>query len=100
MDRNTSRALDRWLTDDAHDYGAADAPTADEFADYVREAAARNELETRRAALAARLLRADTESKYAIEDFEHAVWAFTQNPNARTASTLAELIIDLIDDAL
>lgn len=94
MDRNTSRDLDRWITPDANDYGPADAPNADEFADYVREAAERNALETRRTALAARLLAIDA---HAWLDFADAASQFDLHRSRRTAEHLAELLIDLED---
>ena len=51
MDRNTSRALDRWLTDDRNDYGPADAPE-NPFAmdDDAAAAAEKNAQATERAA--------------------------------------------------
>ena len=104
------RALDRWLTDDRNDYGPADAPTdapsvslrplpviiAD--IDSAVTAAHRNALETRRAALAERLMSAPD---YAWRDIEHAVWAFDRDRTNRSAAAcLAELLVDLTDGAL
>jgi hypothetical protein len=98
MDRNTSRALDRWLTDDRNDYGPADAPDPSPTPDAaVIDAAHRNALATRRAALAARLLQSIGPS---WDDIELAVWAFDRHRESRTAERLSELLIDLIDDAL
>jgi hypothetical protein len=132
MERKTARELDRWITDDARDYGPADAPTdapsiecparpphrparfgpngesidtsyveiARRFPRRTPDAAAsdaamRNALETRRAALAARLMGAPD---YAWADIENAVWAFDRNrTNRNCADRLAELLVDLID---
>jgi hypothetical protein len=62
------------------------------------DAAMRNALETRRAALADRLMGAP---EYAWRDIEHAVWAFDRHRTDRNcAACLAELLVDLIDGAL
>jgi hypothetical protein len=98
MDRKTARALDRWITDDAQDYGAADAPDPTPTPDAAAiDAAARNELATRRAALAARLLTIDA---HAWLDFADAASQFDLHRSHRTAEHLAELLIDLTDGAL
>lgn len=135
MERKTARALDRWLTEDARDFGPADAPDPAPNVEcparpphrparfgpngekidtsYVEvgrhfprrtpdaaaiDAAARNELETRRDALVARLMSAPD---YAWADIENAVWAFDRDrTNRNCAARLAELIIDLTDGEL
>ncbi|NBW18342.1 MAG: hypothetical protein EBR82_61245 [Caulobacteraceae bacterium] len=98
MDRKTARDLDRWLTDDARDFGPADAPDPTPTPDAAAiDAASRNALETRRAALAERLLQSIGPS---WDDVELAVWAFDRHRESRSAERLAELIIDLMDDAL
>jgi len=99
MDRKTARELDRWITDDARDYGAADAPDPTPTPDAAAiDAASRNELETRRAALAARLMSAPD---YAWNDIENAVWAFDRDrTNRNCAARLAELLVDLEDGHL
>ena len=112
------RALDRWLTDDANDFGPADAPdpapnvplrplcnatldaalrgTTPPFA--ASDAAQRNELATRRAALVARLMSAPD---YAWADIELAVWSFDRDrTNRNCAARLAELLVDLEDGHL
>lgn len=134
MERKTARALDRWLTDDAQDYGPADAPdptptvrpllntlhrvaseldgdpnraklseiVAHTIDNAAIGAAHQNELATRRAALADRLMTID---RTVLQAFEYLAFKLWEDRTAKTSATdraarLAELLIDLTDGAL